>query len=269
MNDDRIGPEYRDTGDPSWFEASLAPGGAFSGDRYIGRGRWKDRIYPTGEHAADRNPLTVGHVGLRSAMTRLHAALYPSEATAPEPVGAEAGTPNADPTIRAMVAVYDALEWIHSLNEHLRLDGRYKRATDVDPWAGEFVLGAIGARNASHHGLRRVVGRVDVQWPVYVAEGTRWVHTGQLSDHAGIDVRWVEHLPPRPEESEVDKPALTYPSQVDAFEKHLAGRDVYNTLTVCWAFFRFRVLGEPLPADMIWGPASRAPNIDPAQPATD
>lgn len=262
------GPESPSTGDPEWIEPVLAEGGAINRDRLYAFGRWKARYYPTDKHLADDNPLTMGRVGLRAAMARLGETVSAArQAMADGPVE-EPGVDepvNEDPTVKIIVAVYDALEWIHSLDEHMKREGKYENATDLDAVLGAYVEGAIGARNASHHGLRRVVGAVRVPPASYVAVRERWV----LDEVDGLEasvvqVRWVEKLPLRIEAKEAGKSgALRRPEQEAAYEEHLAGREVLNTLMRCWAFFLHTVVDQPVPPSMLeaWGPM--AANIDP------
>ena len=263
-----LGPEDPESGDPLWIEPEYAEGGAHTGDGLIAYGRWKARYFPTDRHLADDHAFTMGRVGLRAAMTRLAEAVgRVREAMADGPVAPPGPDEpvNDDPIVQMIVAVYDALEWIHSLDEHLRQDGAYKRATEKDPVIGAFVEGAIGARNASHHGLRRVVGAVRVPASAYVAVRDRWV----LDDRHGLEreivqVRWVEKLPLRTEAKHAGTDsALRIPEQEGAYEQHLAGREVQNTLLTCWVFFRFTVMGEPVPPGIFITPGLYPPNIDP------
>jgi len=252
-------------------------GGAYTGDIYSAYGRWKARHYPVDRHLADDNPLTVGRVGLRAAMGRIdEATRHVSEAARQEQSDApeehldttseQTPAANDDPIVQTIVAVYDALEWIHSLDEHLKNDGRYKDATELDPVAGAFVEGAIGARNASHHGLRRVVGAVNVPASTYVAHGPLWVLSNEPGPvrHRFVQVRWVEDLPGRIEAKHAGKAALRIPDQLTAYQTHLAGREVRNTLLTCWGFFLYSVDGEEIPPEMVFSPGIYPPNIDPA-----
>lgn len=269
------GPEDLESGDPAWIEPELRSQGALNGDGYSAYGRWKARYYSEDAHLADTHPLTVGLVGLRAAMARLEREVLDmakrwreardAPATIePEEPGPAPTAPNDDPIVRAVVAVYDALEWIHSLDEHLKNAGVYANAADIDPVAGAFVEGAIGARNASHHGLRRVVGAVSVPPSAYVAVGRRWLLDREAApEPTVVQVRWVNELPRRTEAKHAGKPALRIPQQEAAYADHLAGREVRNTLLTCWGFFLYRIHGEPIPEGMVFTPAAGPPPIDP------
>lgn len=254
------GPEFNESGDPEWIEPEYREGGAFSGDQYSNYGRWRERLFPIGDHAADSNPLHLGRVGLHQAMVRLHDAFSVIGGYAAADVLNRLG--GSDPTVLAIIATYDALEWVHSLDDHLKRTGRYKRATAIDQVHGPYVLGAVGARNASHHGLRRVVGVVDVPRAVYKAEGRRWVHTGTYNTQfTDIQVRWTEFLPL---ESGGDSPnPLRYPDQEQAFRDYLAGRDVRNTFNSILTFFSYSLEGSTPDVSLIFGPAVNPPPIDP------
>lgn len=257
-----VGPEFGESGDPAWGEAPLRDRGAYSEiDIYTGWGRWKERIYPSDPHAADSNPFALGRFGLQMASMRLHQALRPPEESAGE---VDAKDLHHRRTTAAIVAVYDALEWVHSLHDHLIESGRYKRPADVDATYGPYVEGVIGARNASHHGLRRVVGFIDVARPIYAAKGTRWVHTGTYADRdPDRQLRWVETLPVRSETGADKTQALRYASQSSAFEQHLAGREVRNTFAAVNAFYFYALDGKEPPADHFFGPMINLPPIDP------
>lgn len=155
-----VGPELEDSGDPQWIQPEYAAGGALPGDGYLSYGRWRERIPPTATHPADLNPRTMCRAGLRQALRRLFEAM-----SLPHSTVAAAGPVDDDPTVRAIIATYDALEWVHTFNEYARAASLYRNATDLDPVNGSFVEGAIGARNASHHGMRRVIGIVEVKGP--------------------------------------------------------------------------------------------------------
>ncbi|MFE4948668.1 hypothetical protein ACFQ9V_01020 [Leifsonia sp. NPDC056665] len=173
--------------------------------------------------------------------------------------------PSETPTAQAIVAVFDALEWVHSLHDHLRSDGRYGRPSDLDEDLGNYVEGLIGARNASHHGLRRVVGFVPVAMSVYKVEGGRGVHTGSYAEASPLlQLRWLRFLPQRPEEIHQEKPILRVTDQITAYEEHLAGRDVRNRFTAALAFFFDALEGRRSSPDTLHGPAENPPPIDPA-----
>lgn len=238
----------------------MKPGGAYPGDIYVAPGRWRERLAPPNPSSFDDTPLTVGRSGLASALSRLRGALYPMVA----PGQSRTQQQSDQALLSAVTATYDALEWVHSLDEHLRVSGRYTTALSEDPTCGGFVEGAIGARNASHHGLRRVVGFVDVPSPKYVAEGRRWTHTGEYDSTWSVaQVRWVSQLPLRTEPKETGKSALRWTKQEQSFIEHLAGRDVRNTFNALTAFFFYALDGKPLPSDLFFGPATSPPPIDP------
>lgn len=220
---------------------------------YSAWGRWKERIYPTGQHPADLNQQTMCRAGLRSAYLRFSAIMGELNTTLDPTQPAQ-----NDATARAIIATYDVLEWVHTFNEYLIAEGKYRTATDIDAVHGPYVQGAIGARNASHHGIRRVVGIVEVPRSSYELQGKRWVYledAGVESEHALVpQVRWVQTLPP---------PPLRFTLQTETFEKYLAGREVWNTFSSIVAFLFYRVDGETPPNDLLFGPAPHAPNIAP------
>lgn len=248
----QVGPEFLDSGDPEWGEAPLREDGAFSGvDLYVGWGRWRERIYPSGTHPADSDPLALGRTGLRVAFAQLHTALFPGNRADPQPGSATNDLLEA--TTVAVQAVYEALEWAHSLHDYLVKNGRYSKPTEINAELGAYVAGALGARNASHHGLRRVVGFVDVPRPIYAARASRWVHTGTYADTA-VDrqLRWVKKLPP---------PPLDHAWQEKAYEDHLAGREVRNTFAALLGFFIWVIDGHPVPSGLLYGPGNDWPPI--------
>lgn len=259
-----VGPEYGDTGDPAWIRPRLREGGAVSGrDGYLpASGRWRERLYSDESHPADVNPFIVGRVGLRLAVDTLWRVLHSSEGQAEPATHLEA---DRDPVVLAMVATYEAMEWVHSLDEHLRAEGRYERASDLDPVYGGYVDGVIGARNASHHGLRRVIGVMGVTRPTYAARGPLWVHTGTLNDIEYPSVRWLRTLPSRTEAKYVDDTTPIYSlRQLQEFEKHLSGREVGLTLRAAMGFFYYSLDGEGIPADWTAPSSWHPPPIDPA-----
>ncbi|GAA1437982.1 hypothetical protein GCM10009616_40640 [Microlunatus lacustris] len=151
-----IGPVDPVTGDLTWIAPILRDGGGVQGDHYISSGRVGERIFPSDRNPADWNHYVVGRIGLRHAWQRLWSATARNSF---EPPANEVDDPaGQDPLAQVIVALYEALEWIHSLHEHLHLDGKYSNPSDLDPIAGQTVSGLLGARNASHHGMRRVVG---------------------------------------------------------------------------------------------------------------
>lgn len=245
------GPEYDETGDPQWIESPIHEGGAHPGDRFVTLGRWRERIYPTGIHPADENQHTLCRAGLRQAVRRLFDVLNPTDAKP-----AQAGeTVNDDATVKAILATYEALEWVHSFWEYMRDEEKlFAAATDIDPLYGPYVEGAVGARNASHHGVRRVVGIVPVEHPIYLLTGRRWIHARQMTSETYLQVRWVESLPGEP---------IRSANQNAAFIEHLAGREVRNTFNAISAFFFYSVRGEAAPYDMLFTPARNPPNTDP------
>jgi len=173
-------------------------------------------------------------------------------------------SPSQDPIVKAIVAAYEALEWVHSLDEHLILDGKYSRASSLDPVNGPLVEGAIGARNASHHGLRRVIGIVHVARPIYAAIGARWVHQGTYADgESDLQIRWVRDLPMRIEEGAEEVSAIRSTRQLQNFNEHLAGREVRHTFNAIAAFFFHSIMGRSAPPEMFFGPAAHPPPIDP------
>lgn len=255
-----IGPEWNDSGDPEWIEAELKEGGAYSGiDMYVPWGRWRERIFDDSSHPADANPLVLGRVGLRRAT---HAV---SEAQKDGGTPEDSSLPDQDPVVQALLATYEALEWIHSLDEHLKLDGRYGNAVDVDPLYGAYVEGAIGARNASHHGLRRVLSTIPVARPIYKAQGDRWVHTGAFHDQGPLpSLRWRRTLPPRMESGTPRDARIIYSErQLEAFHEHMAGREVTMTLYAVIAFFYLSIDGRPVPPEFLSAPSWHPPTIDP------
>lgn len=255
------GPDYADSGDPEWIEPEIKAGGALEPDFYVGWGRWRARIFPPDDHISDNQPLALGLSGLAIAVTRLFEIL----GNLPSPLPDETGqNPGETPTVKAIVAVYDALEWVHSLNDHLTRAKTYQFASEIDAELGPYVEGLLAARNASHHGLRRVVGFVPVEMSIYKVHGNRWVHTGGYTDGAAItQLRWVRALPPRPEAGEQDRPVLRYADQIAAYVEHLAGRDVHNTFRAAGAFFFDAVRGRDVDPDTLYGPAHHPPPIDP------
>lgn len=245
------GAEYQETGDPEWIDAGIGHPGALPGDLWAMRGRWRERIYPTEKHLADVNQDVVCRVGLRQALDRLWDAVNVKD---PNPT-AFGGKANDDPTVVAMIATYDALEWIHSFDEYLRKEEKtYESPSKFDPVHGPYVEGALGARNASHHGVRRVVGLVDVQGPIYALDGRRWTRTGLLTPQSFAEVRWVEELPGEPLRSKV---------QQAAYSTYLAGRNVRNTFAALFGFFFFSVVGEAVPDGTISTHVQLAPAVDP------
>lgn len=256
------GPEFDESGDPTWIEPEIQVGGALEGDSYTGWGRWRARIYPPSAHISDSNPLTIGRVGLWTAVNRVSQVLNSLATSLPDE---EAMKPSESPTLQAVVAVADALEWVHSLHDHLTYKGEYRRPSELDAELGPYIEGLIGARNASHHGLRRVVGFVTVPMSVYAVKGRRWVHTGTYAETApSLQLRWIQSLPPRSERRERGKPALRYADQIDAFERNLAGRDVRNTFNASIAFFFSAIAQQTWSPDTLYGPAAAPPPIDPA-----
>lgn len=256
------GPDFNDSGDPEWIEPPLAVGYAYPGDQYTGYGRWKERIFPTAAHLADKNPLTIGRVGLRRALSRLDEVLAPSTQNPGAPV-----TPNNDELVSAMVGLYNALEWVHSLNEHVSKSGKYSDPSDLHSELGAMVNGVVAARNASHHGLRRVVGIVEVPRAIYQATATRWVHTGTYDEsQPDLQVRWVEKLPMRSEPGEDQTKALYSAKQEKDFIIHLGGREVRHTLRSVFEFFVYTIDGKTAPPGLYFGPASNPPMIDPTAP---
>ncbi len=239
----------------------MKAGGALEPDLYMGWGRWRARIFPSDDHVSDNQPLALGLSGLAVAVTRLFEIL----ANLPSPLPDENGqNPGGTPTVKAIVAVYDALEWVHSLNDHLTSANAYRPASEIDAELGPYVEGLLAARNASHHGLRRVVGFVPVEMSIYKVHGNRWIHTGTYTDGSAItQLRWVRALPPRPEPGEQDKPVLRYADQIAAYVEHLAGRDVHNTFRAAGAFFFDAVRGRDADPDTLYGPAHHPPPIDP------
>lgn len=255
------GPEYGDTGDPAWIRPGLRERGARSGvDLYSSVGRWRERLYSDYRHPADVNPFIVGRVGLRLAVDKLWQELTLSDGDKSEvdPI------PERDPIVLAMIATYEAMEWVHSLDDHLKADGRYEHASDIDPVFGGYVQGVIGARNASHHGLRRVLGVVTVARPIYAATGPLWVHTGTTGDVTDQSVRWLPTLPQRTEAKHADDTQPIYSArQLRAFEEQLAGREVRLTMRAAIAFFYFSLRGKEVPRDWTAAPSWHPPPMDP------
>jgi len=248
-----VGPDYEDTGDPSWIEPQQAVGGMLSGDLFSPYGRWRERIYEPRE-ADPPTSFGIGLMGLVAALERLFAAVV-IDAADPATQDSEPVNAGRQRRITAIAAAYDALEWTHSLDELCRRAGKYQRAPDLDPVGGPIVLGAIGARNASHHGLRQVVDIVDVARPLYEATGNRLVRSPRLSESMVTkQVRWVENLP---------LPPLNVPSQESAYLEHLAGREVRNTFILIRNFFFASVLERDDQRAPLFTAASAPPHIDP------
>lgn len=241
------GPEFGDSGDPQWIEPRLDGGFALPGDLYLAFSRWKDRIYPSVEHPAEHNPVTLARTGFRAAFDRF----YEMQRTLPESLEGEADlVPRESPTLRALVAVQDVLEWTHSLFELHRSE--FPIPSDADAVFGPFVTGALGARNAAHHSLRRIVGLAKVPPAIYVVDGPRWVHSGTYAeDQQFVSVRWVEDV----------TPDIRLPYQRSAYLSHLAGRDVRNTLNGIFGFFFYTVEGNSPPRDLIMNAAHHPPPI--------
>jgi hypothetical protein len=254
------GPEYEDSGDPQWIEPEIREGGALEPDAYIGWGRWRARIFPPDVNVADSNPLVLGRHGLMVAVDRLFQALSTMPATLPVE---STLPPSESPTAKAIVAVFDALEWVHSLHDHLE-SNVYTTPSAMDPEIGPYVEGLLAARNASHHGLRRVVGFTPVAMSVYKVDGGRWVHSGEYMDRPTVQLRWVRDLPPRSEAKESDRAVLRSSTQIANYSQHLAGRDVRNTFLAARAFFFNSISGLLVPPDALYGPAEHPPPIDPA-----
>jgi hypothetical protein len=248
--DNRIfphGPDFEETGDPEWIEPRIAEGFARDGDFYTARSRWKERIYPSASHPAELNPIPLARAGFRSAFQRF----LKMAGDLPESLeGEEELEPFESPTVAALVAVQDVLEWTHTLHEIYRV--QFPRPTDADPVFGPFVTGALGARNAAHHDSRRVVGLVTVAPALYTVNGFRWVHTGTYPEgNEFVSVRWVEDL----------TSSIRLPYQREAYLSHLAGRDVHNTLNGIAGFYLYTVNGAEPPADLLLGPAHHPPPI--------
>ncbi len=252
-----VGPEFEESGDPAWIAPQVATGGARPVDLYIARGRWKERAYPPdlSQRTYRRDdPLSLGRTGLDEAVGRLTRLLPLSD-------GPEAGSISTADLACAIAATYDVLEWVHSLNEYLvQIEQRYKTASEIDKVHGPFVEGAIGARNAAHHGLRRVVSVVWLGAPIYRVDGYRWVHTGTYTDDVTPSVRWLQKLP---------GPALRFDEQRRNYEAHLSGRDVRGTVLRLHDFFFQTVDGRPAANTNLDNPAYHPAPIDPrgsAQP---
>lgn len=267
-----VGPEAEISGDPVWILPQIRTGGAYPGDRFHVRGRWKQRIWPTGTHPADWNHYMVGRVGLLQAWQRLYEALGRAEKTMTSTdVSGASSNPHDDPIAQAMVAAYEAMEWIHSLDEHLLKDGRYQTASDLDQIAGAIVEGVIAARNASHHGLRRVVGVARVPDTVYVAlADLRWELTDRSDTASGfLSIRWLQGIPSRAELGiDANEAVLRSKRQHQAYLDHLAGREVRSTIGVAAGFMLYTVSGRLAPAS-IENPADHPPHISPDAPPVE
>lgn len=247
--------EHGETGDPEWIEPEVKVGGALSQDVFLGSGRWRERIAPTGSHPADKNQRQLCLLGLKNAIDRLGEAM----SALSQPSTSPAAGPNTDETVRGTLATYDALEWVHSFDELLRNEHSYKNASNLDPVLGSYVEGAIGARNAFHHGARRVVGIVSVEPVVYLVQGRRWVYADTPGLGVGneyLQLRWVAQLPGPPIRSTVLN---------QAFLNHLAARDVRNTFNAIWGFFGFSIVGQSHPTDHFWTSATHPPPLAAAE----
>lgn len=164
--------------------------------------------------------------------------------------------------IATVSATYDALEWIHSVDEHYRQDAVYSSPTDIDSEAGGFILGALGARNASHHGLRQVVEYVEVERPLYAARNYRWEHTGMYApDTTDSQLRWIRELPLR-QEVNGDPGTIRSRRLEQAFLNRLSGREVRNSLAMVSEFLFFTARNRPLPPSTILTADQHASNID-------
>jgi hypothetical protein len=263
------GPEYEGSGDPVWIEVPLSEGGALNEvDSYVPYGRWRERIVPELSTPAV-SAGQVGLYGLTLALQRLWKAVTPDTQGQGEEVAKESPEDTRDRHATAVASVYDALEWIHSLDEHFRLAGRYRSAIDLDVSSGEFVMAALGARNACHHGLRQVVGYVDVARPIYVARNFRWEHSGEYSEDVhDTQLRWVMKLPER-EEAHAEGGTIRSPVLENAFEKHFAGREVRNCIAIVGDFFFCTVLNRAINRSSIFTPADNVVTIDPRPKSDD
>lgn len=254
-----VGPDHPTTGDPLWIEPQHREGGALPGDHYSTRGRWRQPFFPTADHPADSNHRMVGRVGLLRAWDRLYVALSELEKSTTGDAVPVAENPHNDPVALAIAAAYEGLEWVHSLDEHFQLSGSYANASDLDADAGPVVEAMVGARNASHHGLRRVLGVALVPIVSYVASDKRWelnepseplldALTVPRDQRHFASVRWTSDIPERVEA--LVKPRdkkLRSQHQRQAFLEHLAGRDVRSTFGVAAGFLLFTVEGKPSP----------------------
>lgn len=208
-------------------------GGAFPGDFFTGRGRYRDRIYPPDDRTYEADTeLGRGEHGLHLAIVRAEkAADFEGVRSIDE------ARPSHEHA--AQVATYEVLEWAHSLHDYYRERETYEDPTALHSDIGSFVEATMGARNASHHGLRRVVGIAATSQPIYVAtEMGDWKHTGRYTEPNRPSLRWRRELPP---------PALQSQRLQKLYTNFLAGTDVRLTFRMLARFFFYVVPGKDLP----------------------
>lgn len=105
---------------------------------------------------------------------------------------------------------------------------------------------------------------------IYKVKNARWEHSGTYSnEHVDEQVRWVERLPLRTEPGESQKPALRYKDQEDAYNKHLAGREVRNTFRCILLFFAYTARGVKPPSNYLFTPAQVPPPLSPSATTQD
>lgn len=204
---------------------------ADAGDPFAALDSWSEKRPPTDHHPFDVDPLRLGRTGFAVAYNRLHEEL--STLGNEEP---KFGRPEVRRAItsRTMLALYELLEWSHSIHDLLREtrpDYRAKFPGETDHDYGRFVEGALGARNAVHHGLRRLAGYVEHRMPV--VDGI--YPFPPVVRH----LRWVSSLPAQQEDNARFR---------EAFNQHLAGTDVRTTFRIANAYFS-RVIDGRDPAE--------------------
>lgn len=218
---------------PRIIPAEGVGGGAFPGDFFMGRGRYRDRIYPPEDRTySGDTEVSRGEQGLHLAITRAQEAAQFEGIQSID--GARPSHEHA-----AQVATYEVLEWAHSLHEYYQRLGTYEDPVELHPDVGSFVEAAIAARNASHHGLRRVVGIAAVSLPIYLAtEVGDWKHTGQFTEASHPSLRWRRELPPPPLRS----------ARLQAlYADLLAGTDVRLAFRMLARFFFYLAPGREMP----------------------
>lgn len=203
---------------------------------------WREVRPPNDKHPFDVDPTSLGRTGFAVAYQRFEEALEPRG-------NEEFKTSRPDVlkwiTAQATFAVYEALEWTHSLHDTLRSTSGNGYDEDVwpsqrDPELGPLVEGALGARNAIHHGLRRVVGYI-VQ-PLPLVDG--------VAPHPATvrHLRWVEEVPIPTRDGKPVQRGKDARRFADAFNDHVRGLDVRNTLRAINAYFA-RAIDGTVPSE--------------------
>lgn len=256
--DQVYGPLDPCTGDPLWVEPGVADGFAQEGDLLALPGRREQVLEP--DAARSINNLAMGRRGQFRASDALGAALERANAdgiSSEERDGA---------LVDAAIATVEFLDWTHALDEYHREQKTYRKASEVHAELGPYVEGAIGARNAAHHGIRTVVGFTTVGPSIYLASRGRWMlqpNTDAAPTQglpSFITLRWRRHLPAHP--LMPAGRAIRSPEQIVAFEHNLGGRDVRNTVNLVLSFFNWAVHGSPPGPIFTHGAFSNLPQLN-------